>query len=60
MSELCLKDLVFFNKAMENEEQVLRKNPKHKQTKEYEQFVSTMKKVEEHLKANRGIYSQVW
>lgn len=60
MTELCLKDLVFFQKAMEKEEALLRKNPKHKQTKEYEAFQSTMAKVEAHLRANEGIYSQEW
>lgn len=59
MTELCLKDLVFFRKAMDNEEQYCKKHPKHSQTPDYRNFVSTMAKVEDHLTNNRGIYAQV-
>lgn len=60
MGELCKKDLVFWEKAMENEEGIWKKNPKMKGTKEVELFKTTMAKIKEHLEASRGIYSQEW
>jgi len=56
-SELCAKDLVEFAASMEKEQKEIRKNPKMKLSAVYKE---TMAKVEEHLKANRGLYGQEW
>eukprot|EP00039_Didymoeca_costata_P018452 m.333509 g.333509 ORF g.333509 m.333509 type:complete len:447 (+) comp17161_c0_seq1:33-1373(+) len=56
-NELCLKDLVFYEQAMEAEQQAVKKNPKMKITP---LFTETMAKVKDHLENNRGIAYQEW
>lgn len=55
--ELCKKDIVFFEQAMEAERAAVKKNPKMKLSP---LFSSTMTKCEEHLKAFRPIGVQDW
>jgi len=55
--ELCQKDLIWWQKAMDDEELAVRKNPKNKLSPA---FLAVMDKVKAALESNNGIHGLEW